>query len=1455
MVPLPSPWKKAAGIFLLLHTAVFPVHAQLTNAALGKTATASGEVYDAQRAPGMITDGSASTFSHPAAPVAPATALGFKYTIDLGSLQPLNKLRILNRNDGCCPERLTNYRVSLFAADPAVAAAPAVWTTVVRANGTNSGAGGVDEVLAGANPAGQFNGRWIRLENLNNTSYHPQVAEIEALTSPNVALYKTVTASAAVGAGAPASALTDGNSTTSSFPAGAAGATLGFYYQVDLSGDYGLDRLVLYSRHDCCPERTTNYRVTLFADNAGVPGAPRWTADIRTDNSFATAASGEVIRPEQGSGEMRGRFLRITNLSNEASNPQFAEIEAYRATPPAIRYFTTTAGNITKAGAAGLPAQATLSWDLQGAASATISPGAVPASLPSGSTVVSPASATTYTLTATNTAGSVSASILIAVDAPQIPPGINEFVTDNAAGLEDEDGSKPDWIELFNPNNFTLPLAGAHLSDDAGIPAKWTFPAGTTLPPNGYLTVFASGKDRRVSSAPLHTNFQLQKSGESLSLHAPDGTTLWSRIPGDYPASLTYPPQSQDTSYGMNGTGQLRFFRPPTPGAVNGALGFTTVVEDTSFSVKRGFYTTPQSVAITTATPGATIRYTTNGTRPTETVGTVYTTPITITATTVLRAVASLNGAAPTNVDTHTYIFPGSVQTQSAMLASITGNATFGPQIPAALTDIPSISLTLPSTAAINQDTEVETAVEWLHNADPLQHTQVDAAVTLFGGAYTDFTKKSFRLYFRSEYGDAKLAAPLFTGHEHGLKPMEEFDSLELRNGSHDMVDRGFYMSNLFTDQVLKEMGHLAPHGRMVHLYFNGRYHGMYHLRERWNADMHADYLGGSKDDYEAINGNLNVGGWADPGTVFDGDGTAWEYLKTRRANYNELRGLLDVQNYVDFMITFMFGNSEDEWRGVSPNRLVGNGSGARFILNDADGWLSINSSNSVSAWDGNDNNTARNATFTNGNFTPGRANGDGPASLFSAMLLTGGVDHRMLVADSIHRHFFNDGVLTPTRNDARLRTMCTATQRPFIAEAARWSNLYRTPASWAAARDVCLNSWIPNRTNAVLSQFRTAGFYPAVNAPVFSKNGGVFTPPFNLSLSVPSLPAGAVIYYTLDGSDPRTPGGALNTTPAPLTYTGPFALTSNTIVRARTRSTAGIWSALQEGFFQISTSSPVPAGAVVPGELHFNPTGNTDAEFIELINVSPAAVNLRGCRFTAGIDFAFSEFRDTLLAPGQRIVLVQSEFIHRQRYSWDRRIAGIYSGSLNNAGEALTLVRGLDPVFSFAFNSTWELLADGGGRSLTLIKPAQGKNLDAPENWRSSSITDGTPGAGDAGPAFTGVPASDTDGDGIPALMEYSLGTSDSLPNPDAGLAASPPPLPGGLPLFSYTRAAAADDTFLVPQIASDLSTWNSGATWLQPLSETVLADGRIRITLTPGPAFPAGQRAFFRLQATPRP
>ena len=106
-----------------------------------------------------------------------------------------------------------------------------------------------------------------------------------------------------------------------------------------------------------------------------------------------------------------------------------------------------------------------------------------------------------------------------------------------------------------------------------------------------------------------------------------------------------------------------------------------------------------------------------------------------------------------------------------------------------------------------------------------------------FRGAFTAFPKKNFRLYFRGDYGATKLEFPLFEGFERGgIEAVQEFDQLEVRSGSHDMKQRGFYLSNRFTDDVMLDTGDVNPHGRYVHLYLNGTYWGLYHLRERWHA-------------------------------------------------------------------------------------------------------------------------------------------------------------------------------------------------------------------------------------------------------------------------------------------------------------------------------------------------------------------------------------------------------------------------------------------------------------------------------------------------------------------------------------------------------------------------------------------------------------------------------------------
>src|SRR5437868_1198413 len=80
---------------------------------------------------------------------------------------------------------------------------------------------------------------------------------------------------------------------------------------------------------------------------------------------------------------------------------------------------------------------------------------------------------------------------------------ISEFMAVNDSTLQDEDGDFSDWIELHNAGANTVDLAGWFLTDKPSQLTEWSFPE-TNLPPNGYLIVFASGKDRRVPGAPLH---------------------------------------------------------------------------------------------------------------------------------------------------------------------------------------------------------------------------------------------------------------------------------------------------------------------------------------------------------------------------------------------------------------------------------------------------------------------------------------------------------------------------------------------------------------------------------------------------------------------------------------------------------------------------------------------------------------------------------------------------------------------------------------------------------------------------------------------------------------------------------------------------------------------------------------------------------------------------------------
>ncbi|MGA3019851.1 MAG: chitobiase/beta-hexosaminidase C-terminal domain-containing protein [Bryobacteraceae bacterium] len=82
---------------------------------------------------------------------------------------------------------------------------------------------------------------------------------------------------------------------------------------------------------------------------------------------------------------------------------------------------------------------------------------------------------------------------------------------------------------------------------------------------------------------------------------------------------------------------------------------YTILAAAPTFSPSGGTYTAAQTVTLSSATSGATIRYTLDGSTPSETAGTVYTTPFTISGTTTVKAMAYASGLTDSSVATTIY--------------------------------------------------------------------------------------------------------------------------------------------------------------------------------------------------------------------------------------------------------------------------------------------------------------------------------------------------------------------------------------------------------------------------------------------------------------------------------------------------------------------------------------------------------------------------------------------------------------------------------------------------------------------------------------------------------------------------------------------------------------------------------------------------------------------------------
>ncbi|HOL88288.1 MAG TPA: lamin tail domain-containing protein [Anaerohalosphaeraceae bacterium] len=711
---------------------------------------------------------------------------------------------------------------------------------------------------------------------------------------------------------------------------------------------------------------------------------------------------------------------------------------------------------------------------------------------------------------------------------------INEFAASNTSesGIADPQGEFDDWIEIYNAGDTAVDTAGMYLTDDLGSPTAWRFPEGrpaeTTIPPHGYLIVWADGD---VKDTPgLHASFSLRADGEEIGLYDGNGRRI---------DSLSFSSQQANHSYGRwpDGGSEWRFFSVPTPGAVNNG-GYLGLVEDTQFSHKRGFYDAPFSLTLSCDTPGAAIYYTTNGSAPIEnevpTAAAVrYTGPISISSTACIRAAAIKTGWKPSNIDTQTYIFGASAAVRSMPLISIVGD--------------PQKSLYEPDGVMAIVGGYYDSSGVWQSSGagsynNPLQRGrnyerlvsfeymdletgaafQQDCGIRVHGSDYTrprytrgadwvtcwngwpnwNSNKFSLNLWFRDEYEGGRLDYPLFPFIE-----ADSFESIVLRAGHNDACTP--FVKDEWARRLFCQMGHAQVTGIFVNLYINGVYRGYYNPTARGDKEFYQEWYD-TEDEFDVI---TQAG-------VRDGDDLAWNallsYANSRNlsnmADYEYVASRLDIPAFIDLLILQNYignfdwpGNNWDVHRRRTPDGKFA------FSIWDAEG-LAENW-----AFGDNGENLYKNSFehFPSWTSPTGLNNLSWCpiAQLYRA--LRNNPEFRLAFADRVHRHFRNGGVLT----QANLLS--------------KWWEVFGEvsavlPEKTAFPVRYVPDVFIPRREPYVLTSFANNNLFDtSFGYPIFQINGvyqhGGHAASGSILTIIQSTPSGT-LYYTMDGTDPRRP-------------------------------------------------------------------------------------------------------------------------------------------------------------------------------------------------------------------------------------------------------------------------------------------------------------------------------------------
>ncbi|MBX9850489.1 MAG: CotH kinase family protein [Cytophagaceae bacterium] len=885
---------------------------------------------------------------------------------------------------------------------------------------------------------------------------------------------------------------------------------------------------------------------------------------------------------------------------------------------------------------------------------------------------------------------------------PGTPPGYNNQ-TD--AGHEATVYVTPGSFEAFPISLATLRATLVNGNNVLAIQVHNVSPSSSDLTIRPYLSFAMKDAGTQFGATPswftgsvsaFHTNFKLSKNGnETIYLLNNAATTIDQKM---------IPWLKIDQSFGRqtDGNATWSYFAAPTPGASNGsATAYLGYCNDTLiFSKAPGFYPSAQTLSITGSSA---IRYTTDGSEPTAS-STLYTVPITINNTKVIRAACFSASYIPKKIFTNTYFINDNTDLPVFSISTHPDNF-FDDNIGIYKLGPNADSSTNPYFGAnFWEDWERPVHVEFF-DKQGAQGFEQDAGIKIFGNYSRANPMKSLWIKAHDRYGKSSIDYQFFPD-----KNIAEFKEIILRNSGND-----FNVTHIkdATNQmaVFKKTDIDIQAYEPCVVYINGQYWGVHHIREKINEHYVEQNYGISSDSidlvdtwYGALQGGNNLWGLYWITVVDDFVAPAGPLDMSVAANFKLVADSFDLENMVDYFAAEIYISNWDwpqnnlkMWRPKYGDRKF------RYFMYDTDITLGIWG---MEPYTWNKMGEIKNAT--------GLSKGPN-AEIFS----------KMLNYTPFRNYFINRyaDLMNTIYLPANYRGMAYKIRDSIASEMprhlARWGADVPTWNYNISQMVNFINARPTEARNHVRSEF---GLVKNVNVTLDVSPAGAGVIKIN-TIHPETLPWTGVYF---DGV-PVTitaipnPGYTFNHWLAPILIPSPNTNRSVTL-------NVNITNATFTAYF---TGSPAPAKITV-SEVNYNSSASSNSgDWFELLNYGNVAVDLSDWYFQDYNDYhKFVIPANTILQPNSRLVICNDTAKFKSLYPIATNyVKGQFDFSLSNDGDMIRLFDYKGAKYlSFTYNdkSPWPAEADGLGKTLELSDPNM--DLNDASNW-FAGCPGGSPG------------------------------------------------------------------------------------------------------------------------------